>query len=51
MASRTRRSGHRSTVSTNRRNAVLLCLGVILLLALVAGFMWLISSPQLLQRE
>lgn len=30
---------------------VLLCLGVIVLLALVAGFIWLVSSPQLLRRE
>jgi hypothetical protein len=51
MQSRAKNSHHRSKAAKARRNAVLLCIGVLLLMALVAGFIWLISSPDLLHRQ
>ncbi|MGC3960079.1 MAG: hypothetical protein QM813_19750 [Verrucomicrobiota bacterium] len=51
MESRVRRSGNHSQTKNDRIKVVLLCLGIILVLALVAGFMWLISSPESLRRE
>jgi flagellar basal body-associated protein FliL len=51
MESRVRRSRSRSQSSKSLRNAILLTLGLILLLAVVAGFIWMISNPQLIPSE
>jgi hypothetical protein len=51
MESRAKRSRSRSQANKALRNAILITLGLILLLVLVAGFIWMISNPLLVPSE
>jgi hypothetical protein len=51
MESRAKRSRSRSQSNKTLRNAILVSLGIILLLAIVTGFICLISNPQLIPTE